>query len=73
MRRLVPKLSSEALPKEEYAFLCLNKGTYFTVSEIAENLGIENSFLFSDCLRKLYISGKIRRFEERRKTYYFTE
>lgn len=69
----IPKLSNEALSEAIYSFLCLNKGTYFTVSEITENLGIEKSFLFSDCFRKLYISGKIRRFEERRKTYYFTE
>ena len=69
----IPKLSNEALSEAIYSFLCLNKGTYFTVSEITENLGIEKSFLFSDCFRKLYISGKIRRFEERIKTYYFTE
>ena len=69
----VPRLSSEALSEAAYAFLCLNKGTYFTVPEIAENLGIENSFLFSDNLRRLYISGKIRRVEERRKVYYIVE
>ena len=69
----VPRLSSEALSEAAYAFLCLNKGAYFTVPEIAENLGVENSFLFSDNLRRLYISGKIRRVEERRKVYYIVE
>ena len=69
----VPRLSSEALSEAAYAFLCLNKGAYFTVSEITKKLEVENSFQFSDCLRRLYISGKIRRVEERRKVYYIVE
>ena len=69
----IPKLSNEALSEAIYSFLCLNKGAYFTVSEITEKLEVENSFQFSDCLRRLYISGKIRRFVERRKVYYIVE